>query len=104
MVLQNPSVLPQMVQALQGTNPEMARAITENQDEFLQMLQEADDDEDEAGGPDGEVQIEVSDGDRAAVERLAGLGFSPELALEAYLACDRKEELAANFLFENQEN
>eukprot|EP00931_Biecheleriopsis_adriatica_P119517 TRINITY_DN94744_c0_g1_i1.p1 TRINITY_DN94744_c0_g1~~TRINITY_DN94744_c0_g1_i1.p1 ORF type:complete len:430 (-),score=109.62 TRINITY_DN94744_c0_g1_i1:53-1342(-) len=117
MVLQNPSVLPQMLQALAQTNPELAQAITANQDEFLQMLEGAvgddddDDDDDEGGhghshgeGDEGAITVEVSEADQAAVTRLAALGFTPELALEAYLACDRKEELAANFLFESQEN
>jgi UV excision repair protein RAD23 len=42
----------------------------------------------------------VSPEELAAIERLTQLGFSKNRAAEAYFSCDKNEEMAANFLFE----
>lgn len=45
-------------------------------------------------------QLQVSPVELEAINRLASLGFPKQRAAEAYFACDKNEELAANFLFE----
>lgn len=51
------------------------------------------------GGPQP-GQIAVSPAEMEAINRLASLGFPKQRAAEAYFACDKNEEFAANFLFE----
>ena len=45
--------------------------------------------------------IQVSQEEMEAINRLVSLGFPKHKAAEAYFACDKNEELAANFLFES---
>merc|ERR550517_483202 len=45
--------------------------------------------------------IRMTHAEAAAVERLTGIGFSQQQALEAFLVCNKNEQMAANYLFEN---
>ena len=81
--------------AANGMNPEeFAAALAAQGDE--------DDDDDDAGGTGGGLMQEVSPDEEAAVQRLVVLGFPYEMALEAYLACDKNEDFAANYLLNFQ--
>ena len=60
-------------------------------------------------GPEGEVfqqggrnYIKLSKQDYEAVNKLKELGFSENDAVQAYFACDKNEEMAANLLWENK--
>eukprot|EP00438_Fugacium_kawagutii_P034268 Skav205197 [mRNA] locus=scaffold376:36177:42410:+ [translate_table: standard] len=61
-----------------------------------------DDMEEEEEEATEDSTVEAAPEDLAAIKRLEDLGFSHQQALQAYLVCDRKEEVAANFLFEEQ--
>jgi len=39
--------------------------------------------------------------EEASVARLCEMGFPRNSVIEAFVACDRNEEMAANFLFDN---
>lgn len=48
----------------------------------------------------GQIQIQLTPEDQAAVERLEQLGFPRAAVVQAYMAAEKNEELAANLLFD----
>ena len=54
-----------------------------------------------ADAPGGTQRIAITPEDDASINRLTALGFTRVQAAQAYFACDKNEELAANFLFES---
>ncbi|KAL2362959.1 hypothetical protein RJZ56_004137 [Blastomyces dermatitidis] len=98
LVQQQPQMLEPILQQVGAGNPQLAQLIGQNQDQFLQLLSE--DIDDDAQLPPGTHQITVTEEERDAIERLCRLGFPRDSVIQAYFACDKNEELAANFLFE----
>ncbi|CAI8584594.1 unnamed protein product [Vicia faba] len=105
MVQSNPQILQPVLQELGKQNPSLLRLIDENHAEFLQLINEPTDgsegdnfDEPEQDMPHA---INVTPAEQEAIGRLEGMGFDRALVIEAFLACDRDEQLAANYLLEN---
>ncbi|KAJ7529603.1 hypothetical protein O6H91_15G057900 [Diphasiastrum complanatum] len=106
MVQANPQILQPMLQELGRQNPQLLRLINDNQAEFLRLINEAG-----AEGAEGDVlgqlagampqTISVTPEEREAIERLEAMGFDRALVIEAFLACDKNEQLAANYLLEH---
>merc|ERR1719291_899373 len=115
---QNPGMLNALLQNIGQSNPELLQIISQNQEAFIRMINESDDSSSGSGGGTGSGGrsgsgrtpaageehlgesgvIQVSPQDKEAIERLKALGFPEHLVVQAYFACEKNENLAANFL------
>ncbi|KAK6147956.1 hypothetical protein DH2020_018868 [Rehmannia glutinosa] len=105
MVQANPQILQPMLQELGKQNPTLLTLIQENQQEFLQLINEHVDGSEgdifDQGDQDMPHAVSVTPEEQEAIERMEAMGFDRALVIEAFLACDRNEELAVNYLLEN---
>lgn len=111
-IQQNPSLLNAVLQQIGQTNPALLQAISQHQQAFVRMLNEpttptpgsapvslhAPEESAEAAAPQAQNIIQVSPQDKEAIERLKALGFPEHMVIQAYFACEKNENLAANFL------
>ena len=115
----NPEKIFTILNNLKVKNPALLNKIKEHEEEFKNLLVSPINQEDidnmklieddlrgiggEGGRRPGEVQIHLTPEEGEAVKRLMELGnFSQGDVLQAYLACDKNEELTANYLFEQK--
>eukprot|EP00184_Porphyridium_aerugineum_P000793 CAMPEP_0184699100 /NCGR_PEP_ID=MMETSP0313-20130426/5487_1 /TAXON_ID=2792 /ORGANISM="Porphyridium aerugineum, Strain SAG 1380-2" /LENGTH=469 /DNA_ID=CAMNT_0027158135 /DNA_START=181 /DNA_END=1590 /DNA_ORIENTATION=- len=126
MIQANPQLLQPILQQLGQANPALLTLINANQADFVRLMNEPLSPEEEAaleqmpefqdggefagGGalPPGHSVIQVTEEEREQISRLEALvgpmGLSRAAVLEAWLACDRNEEMAANYLLNNLED
>ncbi|KAI3897578.1 hypothetical protein MKX03_020837 [Papaver bracteatum] len=100
MVQQNPKIFQPMLQELGKKNPHIMRLIQEHQVDFLRLIGEPV--EGDEGNPLGSAVLQtivVTPEERDAIER--GMGFPRAVILEVFFACNKNEELVANYLLDH---
>lgn len=126
-VLQHhPELVENLLAQIAQSNPQMADLIEENPEMFMRYLLNGDrnalvdafggeeyvegavGESDEEGNhgaagegqlPPGTTQIQITQDENNAINRLCELGFERDLVIQIYFACDKNEEAAANVLF-----
>ncbi|KVH97630.1 ubiquitin receptor RAD23d-like [Cynara cardunculus var. scolymus] len=104
MVQANPQILQPMLQELGKQNPQLVRLIQEHQADFLRLINEPVEGGENVLGQlaSGMPQaVTVTPEEREAIERLEAMGFDRALVLEVFFACNKNEELAANYLLDH---
>ena len=108
--LNNPEKLPNILNNLKQHSPQLIELIKQHEEDFKNLLVAPLSQEDinnfqglqqELRRPQGPT-IRLTKEESDAVKRLQELGFSQADAVQAYFACDKNEEMAANFLFEQK--
>uniref|UniRef100_A0AAQ4QGV8 UV excision repair protein RAD23 n=1 Tax=Gasterosteus aculeatus aculeatus TaxID=481459 RepID=A0AAQ4QGV8_GASAC len=103
LIQQNAALLPALLQEIGRENPELLQEISSHQEQFIQMLNEPNPEAVPAGDTPGGSHmsyIQVTPQEKEAIERLKALGFPEGLVIQAYFACEKNENLAANFLLQ----
>ncbi|KAG7263331.1 hypothetical protein CRUP_036654 [Coryphaenoides rupestris] len=96
-IQQNPALLPTLLQQLGRENPQLLQMLNEPLGEGGEGPEVG---ELGAAGEEGAPvnYIQVTPQEKEAIERLKQLGFPEALVIQAYFACEKNENLAANFL------
>eukprot|EP00929_Paragymnodinium_shiwhaense_P064291 TRINITY_DN32194_c0_g1_i1.p1 TRINITY_DN32194_c0_g1~~TRINITY_DN32194_c0_g1_i1.p1 ORF type:complete len:358 (+),score=106.44 TRINITY_DN32194_c0_g1_i1:188-1261(+) len=126
-VQSNPQVLSQVLALIASTDPSLMPLIAEHQQEFVEALQEPVAPPAAGGGRAQDPMAamlaaaqaaqaqapaapappppppQLSAAEEEAIGRLTALGFARPLATQAYLACNKNEEMAADMLFTQME-
>ncbi|CAA2991247.1 ubiquitin receptor RAD23d-like [Olea europaea subsp. europaea] len=104
MVQANPQILQPMLQELGKQNPQLVQLIQEHQADFLRLINEPVEGEGNILGQLAEATpqtVSVTPEEGEAIDRLEAMGFERALVLEVFFACNKNEELAANYLLDH---
>ena len=128
----NPGALAELLQSIQQSDPDLLNLLNEHEEEFKELLaqpinesdyrafqrygrsmgiggegeeemHEHGSGNDEQGEEQGQITINLTPQEQEAIKRLKDLGnFSEADVVQAYIACEKNEELTANYLFEQK--
>eukprot|EP01089_Gocevia_fonbrunei_P012071 TRINITY_DN2759_c0_g2_i1.p1 TRINITY_DN2759_c0_g2~~TRINITY_DN2759_c0_g2_i1.p1 ORF type:complete len:349 (+),score=138.75 TRINITY_DN2759_c0_g2_i1:336-1382(+) len=116
MIQANPHLLGPLLQQLGSYNPQILTLINQHQQEFMALLNEPVPEGAGAGagagaapggapgvpgGAPGVNYVQVTSEEKEAIDRLAGMGFDRSVVIEAFFACEKNEELTANYLMDH---
>ena len=109
----NPGMLPVLISQLAQSNPQLLQQLEDNPQAFLSLMQALGVDPSQLGGggqlpadlggagAGGQTVIQITEEEKQQIDNLQALGFPRDIALEAWLLCDRNQELAAAYLLEH---
>jgi len=105
-VRQNPQMLQTFMEQIGQQNPDLLRFISENQNDFVNYINNSAQDveqppiQEQQGGQEAPPQnfVSVTPEERGEIEHLKSMGFAEQDCIQAYLACNKDVQLAANFL------
>ncbi|XP_052854720.1 uncharacterized protein LOC128263673 [Drosophila gunungcola] len=98
MIRENPELLQVILNRLAEIDPSAIEAI-----QSYQAMLTGGDSAASVDVPLPTLQVSLTAEEVAAVERLEALGFQRIMAVQAYLACDKDEQMAAEILFRHSE-
>ncbi len=129
LISNNPDSLAELLEEVEETNPEIIDFIKENETQFKNLLtqpitnddrrvfmtvmgdtfqdpnpqvDENDENDNNDQDPLDEITKDFNDKDRESIMNLVNLGFNEIEAIQAYIACDKNESQAADFLFQDK--
>lgn len=112
----NPQNLPQLLQQIGQSNPQLLSLISQNQEQFISILNNSAAGGGAGGGGGGgeaqlgggggagagaPFQIQVTQSEKAQIDRIVDMGFPEAEAIQAFFACDKNEQLAIDFLLKD---